>query len=159
ILLAFEVVWLRFLTLSVFSTTLALSLMLAVILTGIGLGGLGAGGALQRWPAAAQAAPGVALAAGALGLADSPLFPAGGGVPCEDWRAAVALATLLMLPVSLLSGVLFTVLGTAIKETAGGETRSVGLLTLANTTGAMLGALAGGFVLLPLVGIEKSLLA
>jgi spermidine synthase len=35
--------------------------------------------------------------------------------------------------------------------------RSTGLLTLANTTGAMLGSLAGGFVLLPGLGIERSI--
>ena len=39
-LLALEVVWFRFLTLYVLSTTLAASLMLAVVLAGIAIGGL-----------------------------------------------------------------------------------------------------------------------
>jgi hypothetical protein len=52
--------------------------------------------------------------------------------------------------------VLFTLLGAALQKELGDATRSAGLLTLANTAGAALGSLAAGFVLLPLLGIERS---
>jgi spermidine synthase len=61
-----------------------------------------------------------------------------------------------MLPVSVVSGVLFTMLGRAAKKTIKTETRTAGLLTMANTLGAMFGALLGGFFLLPVVGMEIS---
>src|SRR5262249_45030078 len=44
-LLALEVVWLRFLSMYVLTTTMAMSLMLAVVLAAIGIGGLAA----SRW--------------------------------------------------------------------------------------------------------------
>jgi hypothetical protein len=64
----------------------------------------------------------------------------------------------LMLPVCALSGALFTFLGHALRADAGEDARAAGLLTLANTVGAMLGSLTAGFVLLPLAGVETSLL-
>ena len=66
----------------------------------------------------------------------------------------VLLASLwLILPVCLLSGVLFTLLGSALGFELGEPARTTGLLTLANTVGAMTGALLAGFVLLPRLGI------
>src|SRR5262245_5601208 len=62
----------------------------------------------------------------------------------------------MLLP-AIASGVLFTLLGDALNRRAPAETRSAGLLTLANTTGAMLGPLVAGFLLLPRVGMEASL--
>jgi MFS family permease len=64
-----------------------------------------------------------------------------------------------MFPVAFLSGVLFTLLGEALKHEEERETRAAGLLTLANTTGAMLGPLLVGFVLLPTFGVDRSLQA
>ncbi len=62
-----------------------------------------------------------------------------------------------MFPVAFLSGVLFTLLGAAVKHEEDRETRAAGLLTLSNTTGAMLGSLVAGFVLLPTLGVDRSL--
>ena len=61
-----------------------------------------------------------------------------------------------MLPVALLSGVLFPLLGAALRSGGGNATRATGLLTLANTLGAASGPLAAGFLLLPLLGMEPS---
>ena len=63
----------------------------------------------------------------------------------------------LMFPVALLSGLLFPLLGERLHAELGGETRSAGLLTLANTVGAALGSLIAGFILLPRLGMETSL--
>jgi spermidine synthase len=64
-----------------------------------------------------------------------------------------------MFPVALASGLLFALLGDALDRLAPAQTRSAGLLTLANTTGAMLGPLVAGFALLPHLGMEASLRA
>ena len=69
------------------------------------------------------------------------------------------LALPLMLPVCLLSGMLFTLLGRALHGELRESTRPAGLLTLANTLGAATGALVGGFLLLPVLGVERSLFA
>ena len=63
-LLALEVVWFRFLQLFVFGTSFIFAAMLAVILLGIGVGGVIAARWLGRDPRAQRFAPLVALAAG-----------------------------------------------------------------------------------------------
>ena len=68
LLLALEVVWFRFLSMYVLVTTLAMSLMLAVVLAGIGAG----------WPARI----GVASASRAHGRQCA----AGDRVRCQGWR-------------------------------------------------------------------------
>ncbi len=158
VLLALEVVWFRFITQFVISTSLAFSFMLAVILTGIGLGGLVGGLLLGRHAGIARFASLVALACGALSVATYGTFHF--GLPNDfwthDWKDILSASVRLMFPVSMLSGVLFTWLGERANREIGIETRTTGLLTLANTTGAMLGALIGGFVLLPRLGMEQS---
>ena len=56
-LLALEVVWFRLLSMYVLVTTLAISLMLAVVLAGIGIGGLIAASWLRRAPDAGHRLP------------------------------------------------------------------------------------------------------
>ena len=62
--LIFEVVWFRFLSMFVINSTLAVSVMLAVVLAAIGVGGLAASSWLKRSPQAPAYLPAVALAAG-----------------------------------------------------------------------------------------------
>jgi len=161
LLLAMEVVWFRFLLLFVAGTNLAFALMLAVVLFGIGVGGFAASALLGRNGSNWRAATPVALVAGSL----SALLYAGFGFQLSSTgspqaltaESILGLALPLMLPVSFLSGGLFTALGEGLHREIGGETRSTGLLTLANTTGAALGSLVGGFVLLPQFGVENSI--
>jgi spermidine synthase len=158
ILLALEVVWFRLLLLFVHASSLAFAIMLAVVLAGIASGSLVAARALPRRPELWRALPAIALTSGCLCLATYLLF---GLVPrletVSSWLATLWLGAFLMFPVSLLSGALFTLLGVALLHASGGVTRTTGLLTLANTTGAMLGSLAGGFLLLPRLGVEASI--
>jgi predicted membrane-bound spermidine synthase len=149
----------------VFASNLTFALMLAVVLLGIGLGSLAASWWLRLLlhPQILRVLPGLSLLAGAAivvtyrvfdyGLADTPRF-----VITSDGEIA-GLALRLMLPVCLLSGALFTLMGAALRESAGEDSRAAGLLTFWNTLGAMAGALAAGFVLLPRLGMERSLFA
>src|SRR5207247_2204365 len=68
-LMALEVLWFRFLLMFVVNSTLALSLILAVILAAIGCGGLMASRWLTRRPDAPTYLPALALAAGGASLA------------------------------------------------------------------------------------------
>jgi predicted membrane-bound spermidine synthase len=160
--LALEVVWFRFLLLFFSGTSLTFAIMLAVVLLGIAFGGLTASFGLKVNPEAHRL---VCLAAAGAGAAvvltyagfSGALDPRPGQV-IDEW-AILRLSLVLMLPVSWLSGMLFTLLGQSLNSSVEEEARAAGSLTLANTAGAAAGALAGSFVLLPRLGIERSLLA
>jgi spermidine synthase len=159
ILLAFEVVWFRFMLLFVSGTNTAFAAMLAVVLAGIALGGLTASAVLRRRPGAHQAAPVVALLAGTASVVTLALFRFAAGVAPQvtDRLPIVAgLSMPLFFPVAFLSGGLFTLLGTALQERIGEAARATGALTLANTLGAALGSLAAALLLLPRLGLERS---
>lgn len=162
ILLALEVVWFRFSLLWNSGTSLAFAIMLAVVLAAIGLGGVLASAIFTRLPSSESVwltivplVSGAALVLCYLG------FDATG----SDGRFAMAvdpgpmllLAARLMFPVSFLSGLLFTAIGRAVASQAGEEAgAAVAALSLSNTLGAMAGAFIGGFVLIPVFGMERS---
>jgi spermidine synthase len=161
-LLALEVVWFRFLQLFVAGTSLAFAVMLTVVLLGIALGGLLGARWLHHDPQAHLRAPELAAGAGVSVFLTYGVFahaiPAAGSDLVGSFSGMLALSTLLMLPTSTLSGLLFTFLGRALREGAVDGARVTGGLTLANTTGGMAGALSAGFLLLPGLGIERGLL-
>jgi predicted membrane-bound spermidine synthase len=161
LLLALEVVWFRLLRLFVHSGSAAFAWMLATVLAGIGIGGIAGGAWLRRVPSAWRAAPALALAAGALtavlyaglGLAYTPLR----GLTTASPLFVAGLATALAFPVAALSGALFPLLGAALARQVEPEARATGWLALANTLGCAAGSLLAGFVLLPWLGIERSI--
>lgn len=156
-LLALEVVWFRFLTMYVLSTSLAASLMLAVVLAAIGLGGLAASTWMKQSPQAPMRLASVALATGCSVAATYAGFQVlTDGVQIGAWHRMLWLAVVLTLPTSLLSGILFPLLGDALRHGIGAETRAAGALTLANTAGGMVGPLVAAFVMLPRLGMERS---
>lgn len=159
-LLALEVVWFRFLLLFVVGTTLSFAVMLAVVLGGIALGGLAGGLWLRRDPEAFRFAAIVSLAAGlccALGYAGFPLVVAPfGNREITGFIGVLRVSVPLILPVALLSGISFTLVGAALRRDYPSAAVTAGSLTFANTTGAGLGAFAGGFLLLPSLGMEAS---
>jgi spermidine synthase len=165
IILAAEVVWFRFLELFVWNSGSSFALMLAVVLAGIGVGGRLAGFWLGVRPDAERFAGPVALLAGAVAVLGYRSFSVALSWVMGDQASElvvgtgsiVAVSVVLMFPVSLLSGVLFTLVGSALQRHVPSETTSTGLLTLSNTLGGAIGALAGGFVFLPLFGVEAAL--
>jgi spermidine synthase len=161
-LLALEVVWFRFMLLFTMGTSVIFAVMLAVVLAGIGVGGLlGASGAVRRAAEGRESA--VALLAGVWVVAGLWWFasPSGGfsGRASTSLPVVLGRALVLMFPTSVVSGLLFPLLGQRLQVVVTDETRAAGLLTLANTLGATAGALGGGFALVPGLGMERSLLA
>jgi predicted membrane-bound spermidine synthase len=162
-LLAYEVVWFRFMHLFVHSGGLVFSLMLAVVLAGIGLGGFAGGFWLRRDPGSFRHSTVLALLSGALSAALYFGFSFAIAPYTESLIAdpgpVLRLSFVLMFPISFLSGILFTFIGSALHQEVSPETRVTGLLTLANTLGGALGSAIGGFVLLPMLGMESSFFA
>lgn len=161
-MLALEVVWFRFLQLFLFGTALTFAFMLAVVLVGIGLGGLAASLWLRRDPRAHRWLSAVgALAAWAVLLGYAAFSPRLGEDAFFISRpdATLLLSLRLMLPASLASGAIFTLQGAALRQHFAGAAETTGRLLVANTLGAVAGAVLGGFVLLPALGMERSLFA
>jgi spermidine synthase len=159
-MLALEVVGFRFLLLFLDGTSLVFAVMLAVVLAGIGLGGLAAARVSRRralsggMARAAAAAVSVALVGA---YAAYPwLLERIGPVHPQSATNAALLCAFLLAPGALLSGFLFTALGERLRGGMADAVAATGALTLANTLGGMLGSLLAAFVLLPVLGLERS---
>jgi len=165
--LALEVVWFRLMTLFVDATTYAFTTTLAIVLVGIAIGGAMAARLLARprnwvlWLAAIQVATavGVVLSLGLLTWPDVPLV--------SGMRALQRVLLSFLLP-SLLMGVSFPLLlrlGVPPSDAPDDESQAaaraalVGRFYGVNVLGAIIGSLAGGFLLLPWLGTRLSLVA
>jgi spermidine synthase len=132
--------------------------MLALVLVGIALGSLAAGAWLRRRPAAIALTPLISVCAA---IAVPVLYFAFQWLPAREtyiagWSDVVSRGAPLMLLPSLLSGVVFTLLGASLEREIAPPTRAAGWMTLWNTLGSGLGSLVAGFVLLPMLGIERA---
>lgn len=159
LMLALEVVWFRFLLLTRDGTSLVFAVMLAVVLAGIAVGGLLAARLFQRDDRAYRWLREVTALSAALVVLTYwgyDLFSVYRDQQDTTTAAFIFLATFLMLPVAALSGIAFTMVNRAIKDEFGSSARTAGIATLSNTIGAMLGSLAAGFILLPVLGMERS---
>ncbi len=152
-LLGLEVVWFRFLLHFMFGSSQTFSLLLAIVLAGIGLGGLLGGYLATSEVRVRRLLAGAAVFTGLICMVLYWAFPV--GAPDYTWGPTFFRGLSLMFPVAFLSGILFTLLGTLLKCEVDNEMRAAGLLTLANTTGAAAGPLLIGFVLLPTFGIDR----
>jgi predicted membrane-bound spermidine synthase len=162
VMLALEVVWFRFLLLTYTGTGLTFAVMLTIVLAGIGLGGLAAGKLAHASPHCHRWLPHVTALSGLMVVATYygfDLFTAQQFRESATLPVFVGFAVFLMLPVSLLSGAAFTLVAHAVKQELGGSMRTTGVVALWNTIGATVGSLAAGFVLLPTLGMERSLFA
>lgn len=147
--LAMEIVWSRMLVLYEGTSIYAFSAMLAFMLAGIGLGGWW-GARVERWKD-----PLLALARLELGVAIAVAF----GLAVFKYmdNGSVIMPPLIMVgPAALLLGVAFPVAVRCYTDHAYAIGRRVGELYAWNTIGCILGALAGGFLLVPLVGAAKT---
>jgi predicted membrane-bound spermidine synthase len=163
VLLCLEVVWFRFLRLYVASSPTAFAIMLAIVLAGIGLGGIVAGAIHRSSARLNHLLPVLLVLAAMTTLLSYVLFPAnlaqsGREVFDLSWHAMALVSIALMFPVAVLSGILFPTLVAEVQASVGDRMNSTGITTLFNTTGAAAGPLLASFVLLPAVGYQWSLL-
>jgi spermidine synthase len=159
-LMALEVIWFRFLSMFALNTTLTFSMMLAVVLSGIGVGGLAASAWLRRRPRAVVYLPALAFGAAVAAASSYATFEfLTGSASVVQWYRVLWIACCLTAATSFLSGSIFTVLGQVLRETADRDTSAAAWLTLLNTSGAMCGSLIATFILIPVLGIERAIFA
>ncbi len=165
--LALEVVWTRLLTIVFLGTTYSFTTMLTTVLAGIAIGG--AVGALiaDRVRARATAFGLAQLLTGAACVAMLGAFP---GMPERlrdlqssggyEWRAIVMakfwLSFSALFAPTFLFGLSFPLALRACTGRAHQLGRDVGRLYAWNTLGGVAGALAGGYVLIPRLGTQQS---
>jgi len=163
IVLCLEVVWFRFLRLYVPSSSTAFAVMLAVVLAGIGLGGIVAGAIHRRSARLNQLLPVLLLLSAIATLLSYLFFPGElaqmrAGVFDVSWQEIGLLSIALMFPVAFLSGILFPSIVARVQASVEDRMNSTGVTTLFNTTGAAAGPLLASFVLLPTIGYQWSLI-
>jgi spermidine synthase len=163
--LGMEILWFRHFSILLGGFRAVFSLLLTLILAGIGLGSL-AGGAIDRrthrpaeWFMVVQALF-VATTLAGLALADVDVINEGDASPApgsfgELWFNAGPMLLEVAVP-ALLMGFSFPLANAIVQRAEQAVGRRAGILYLANTAGAVAGSLAAGFVLLPMFGLQTS---
>jgi spermidine synthase len=173
--LALEVVWTRILIQSFSGTVYAFSIMLACFLFGIYYGSLRASRLVDRAPQPVEILAklmfGLAAAVAALAVLTyivPSLFSmlvwtltgiSQGAFGTASVIAQFVVATLLIIGPTIMLGATFPFAVKAYTENVNRRAAGTGRVYSANTAGAIVGALLGGFVLLPTLGSRNSLLA
>ena len=154
-----EIIWTRFISLVMPATVYRYTLTLTVVLLGIVLGSILTGWVFDRIRRRALVFGLVQVATGLIVLAILMLphtFWQQWGDPYKIIRQLGLVATILLLP-ALLSGAAFPLAIRMVVDQPQQAGAGVGRMTALNTFGGIAGALAAGFVLLPLIGLQYSL--
>ncbi len=165
--ISYEIAWSRLLVVTLSSSTYAFTLMLATFLAGIALGSL----IFERWTAKARevSVGTFGVTQTLTGLAAMLFLILFQQMPTMLWGmvnathktfgglvfAQFAICGLAMLPAATVFGFNFPVVTMLIAKSIGGEEQSsnaVGRAYAANTVGAIVGAIAVGFWLIPRIG-------
>jgi spermidine synthase len=148
--LALEVLWTRMMQQATGSSIYVFVAVVAVFLTGV------AGGSLiyeQRRDRSARMGTLGALLAAAAALALVPMFVSNMYGP--TW---LPLAVVLILPVTTIFGYTFPLTVRLFVGSADQASRGVGLAYAANTAGCVAGTVLAGFVLIPTLGYNRSII-
>ncbi|NMM07341.1 fused MFS/spermidine synthase [Polaromonas sp.] len=164
---AYEISWIRMLSLVLGSSTHAFELMLSTFITGLALGGLWVSRKIDSIPAPLSTLGWIQIAMGVLALATLPLYGQSFGI--MEWLIAAlpktgsgyngfnaashAIASVIMLPATFFAGMTLPLI-THILIKAGTGERSIGFVYSANTLGAIAGVLLAVHVGLPLIGLK-----
>ena len=172
--LALEVVWFRVLTLFLRPTVYGFALMLSAILAGIAIGSYLVTPFLDRRAKWIAVLAGLELGIGVAGVlsfgALTQISPVTAAVApylsrvMEEWLVYPTVGSLLAIfPTALLMGIAFPI---GLRLWAGGGrdgqrtlAERIGIFYSVNLTGAILGSIVAGFVLLPEIGSRASLVA
>lgn len=165
----YEVSWTRTLSLLIGSSVYAFTLMLVAFICGLGLGSMVLAGWIDRRARLFRTLALLELAVGLSALLVEPLF---GLLPLavvelvNRYAGSFALLHLsefllafgLMFLPTFAAGGIFPAAAKLYTRHLATVGKSVGDAYAANTLGAVLGAFAGGFLLIPLIGVQASIL-
>ncbi|MCJ7830392.1 MAG: hypothetical protein MUP74_03295, partial [Desulfobacterales bacterium] len=173
--LAYEIIWFRLLARIIGPSVHAFSIMLATYLLGIGFGSLAASRRVRQGGDHRRPIVALLLAIGIWPLVTlvfidrlpiwyGRLFLIFSRDAFSLWNPLIqgAIASLLLLPATLLLGALFPFITQAYNASTHDDATlksSVGLLYFYNTCGGVAGSLLAGFWMLPHLGVKTSLVA
>ncbi len=158
--LANEVLWTRFLSLMIYNTVHTYTLTLLLALVGIALGSLVTCWLFDRTVRRAflfgliQAINGVAV----LFVMMLPAAWWQGTFDLSDGTSSLFVVAAVMFVPAVLSGMSFPLAVRMVLEHPKRAGATVGSMTAVNTGGGIVGALAGGFALIPLLGLHNGVL-
>ena len=169
--MVYQVAWSRTLSLVIGSSVYAFTIILATFLSGIALGSLATSrwigrfkGSLAWWIVLTQVFIGCAAYATTSLVNSLPYYFTRGyhwlnADPTWVYLLSFALAALIIFPSTFAMGSMFPLVVAFFSRSAQGVGRLVGNLYFVNTTGAILGAFSGGFILLALLGIRTTIVS
>ena len=168
--LLYQVVWTRLFVHVFGATVLAVSTVLAAFMAGLALGGVWAGRIAARVKSPLrlygilEAALGVyaAFVPTLLSAVDplyAKLYPALQGSFGALSAARFVVSSLVLLPPTFLMGATLPLLTEEVERRGGPARRHVALLYGVNTFGAVAGTVASSFVMLPAIGLQRTLLS
>src|SRR5216117_1922725 len=168
---AYEIAWIRMLSLVFGSATHSFELMLSAFILGLALGALAVSTRADRWRDLLRALALVQCAMGALAVATLPLYIASfswistligvfaktsaGYVGFTIARYAICLA--VMLPATFCAGMTLPLITRILYRD--GREAAIGEVYAANTAGSIVGVQLAGLVLLPVLGLKLLLIA
>jgi spermidine synthase len=166
--LVYEVCWIRTASLVFGSTTHALSTVLAVYFLGLALGSWGFGRVAHRTTRPLLLYAALEIGVGLLALASPWLFARAEHLYGHAYRATsadfgplfavrFALVALVLLPPTVLLGGTFPLFVRQVVTQRGRIAAPVGLLYAVNTMGAAVGCALAGFLLVPGIGVQRTL--
>jgi spermidine synthase len=168
---AYEIAWIRMLSLVLGSATHSFELMLSTFILGLALGALAVSTRADRWSDPLRALAVVQCAMGALAVATLPLyiasfswvsalisvFPKTSGGYAGFTVARYAICLVVMLPATFCAGMTLPLI-TRILYGANREA-AIGEVYASNTAGSIVGVQLAGLVLLPLLGVKLLLIS
>jgi spermidine synthase len=168
---AYEVVWARVLSIFFDATTYGFTIMLAMVLLGIGAGSWAISPVISRRWNWLLIFAGLEAAVGLLGLLAIPLlanivpitsafglYSDPGPLGQFSLRFMALVAALVVFPPMFLLGMTFPVAARIAGAGHADVGRRIGIVYAANVFGAIIGSVLGGFVLVPELGVARSLL-
>ena len=166
--LIYEVLWARILGLVFGATTVAISAVLAAFMGGLALGSALAARFAARIKRPVRAYAFIEIAVGLYALAVPLLFRGIDRIYAQVWQqfhpgfygfafSRFALATIVLLIPTALMGATLPILMGALNRSSGNNASAVARLYAWNLTGAIVGAIAAGFFLLPQFGVRVTI--
>ncbi len=167
--LAYEVVWTRILSASfIVVTVYAYGLVVATVIAGLAIGSTLVGRIVDTRRDVLKWLAGIEIGIGLSAALLLPLFKTAEAVAATSWVSAhgwlrwtlavtVALGGLMLIPTTLM-GATFPLVSRSYAANFRELGRRIGLLGCLDTVGSIAGAFAGGFVLIPLLGMHRSVM-